>query len=49
MYTVTYTYYNYGAQSKSFDTYAAARGFLKRITRSSGVRRAELIIADALT
>ena len=49
MYTVTYTYYNYAPQSKAFDTYAAAQGFLKRITRSTGVRRAELIIADALT
>ena len=44
MYTVTYTYYNYNPQSKVFDTYIAARGFLKRITRSAGVRRAELII-----
>jgi hypothetical protein len=44
MYTVTYTYYNYSPQSKVFDSYAAAKGFYKRITRSAGVRRAELII-----
>ena len=47
MYSVTYTYYNYSPQSKVFDTYAAARGFLNRITRSAGVRRAELIIQAA--
>ena len=44
MYSVTYTYYNYSPQSKVFDTYAAARGFFNRIQRSTGVRRAELII-----
>jgi hypothetical protein len=44
MYTVTYTYYNYSPQSKAFATYAAAKGFMNRITRSPGVRRAELII-----
>lgn len=47
MYTVVYTYYNYPRQSKSFDSYAAAKGFLNRITRSPGVRRSELIIAEA--
>jgi hypothetical protein len=47
MYSVTYNYYNYGAQSKAFDTYAAAKSFLTRITRSAGVRRAELIIMEA--
>jgi len=44
MYSVTYTYYNYSPQTKVFDSYIAAKGFLKRITRSAGVRRAELII-----
>lgn len=44
MYTVTYSYYNYPSQRKAFDTYAAAKGFLNRITRSTGVRRAELVI-----
>lgn len=44
MYTVTYSYYNYPSHSKDFDSYAAAKGFLSRITRSPGVRRAELII-----
>jgi hypothetical protein len=48
MYTVTYNYYNYGVQSKAFDTYAAAKSFLTRIARSAGVRRAELIIAEAV-
>jgi hypothetical protein len=48
MYSVTYNYYNYGAQSKAFDTYAAAKSFLTRIARSSGVRRAELIIMDSV-
>ena len=47
MYSVTYNYYNYGAQSKHFPTYAAAKSFLTRITRSDGVRRAELIIMEA--
>lgn len=47
MYSVTYNYYNYAAQSRAFDTYAAAKSFLTRITRSSGVRRAELIIMEA--
>lgn len=46
MYTVVYTYYNYPRQSKSFDTYAAAKGFYNRITRSPGVRRTELIIEE---
>ena len=44
MYTVTYSYYNYARQTKSFSTYSAARGFLYRITRSPGVRYSELII-----
>jgi hypothetical protein len=44
MYTVTYSYYNYARQSKSFDTYIAAKGFYNRISRSTGVRRAELVI-----
>ena len=44
MYTVTYSYYNYARQTKVFDTYAAARGFHNRITRSPGVRYSELII-----
>ena len=47
MYSVTYNYYNYGAQSKDFSTYAAAKSFLTRIARSAGVRRAELIIMEA--
>jgi hypothetical protein len=48
MYSVTYNYYNYGAQSKHFPTYAAAKSFLTRIARSAGVRRAELIIMDSV-
>jgi hypothetical protein len=48
MYSVTYSYYNYAPQSKDFPTYAAAKSFLTRITRSSGVRRAELIIMDSV-
>jgi len=48
MYSVTYNYYNYGTQSKDFPTYAAAKSFLTRIARSSGVRRAELIIMDSV-
>lgn len=47
MYTVSYTYYNYSPQSKTFDTLAAARGFFNRIRRSQGVRRAELIVCAA--
>lgn len=47
MYTVTYSYYNYPSQSRSFDSYVAAKGFQNRITRSPGVRRSELIIAEA--
>ena len=48
MYSVTYNYYNYGAQSKHFPTYAAAKSFLTRIARTAGVRRAELIIMDSV-
>ncbi len=44
MFTVPYSYYNYARQSKSFDNYVAAKGFFNRISRSNGVRRAELII-----
>jgi hypothetical protein len=44
MYTVTYTYYNYTPQTKDFNTYIAAKGFLNRVTKSPGVRKAELII-----
>ena len=40
MYTVTYNYYNYASQSKSFDTYVAAKGFFNRINRDRRVRRA---------
>ena len=48
MYTVVYTYYNYPRQSKSFDTYVAAKGFYNRVTRSPGVRRIELVIAESV-
>ena len=47
MYIVNYGYYNYARQSKTFDTYNAAKGFLNRIVRSPGVRRAELVIQDS--
>ena len=47
MYSVTYNYYNYAAQRRAFDTYATSKSFLTRITRSVGVRRAELIIVEA--
>jgi hypothetical protein len=46
MYTVTYSYYNYPIQSKTFDSYSAARGFQQRIQRSTGVRRSELIVPE---
>ena len=46
MYTVTYNYYNYASQSKSFDTYVAAKGFFNRINRDRRVRRAELIAPE---
>lgn len=46
MYNVVYTYYNYPRQNKSFNTYAAAKGFYNRIVRSPGVRRAELVIEE---
>ena len=46
MYTVTYNYYNYASQSKSFETYMAAKGFFNRINRDRRVRRAELIAPE---
>ena len=46
MYTVTYNYYNYASQSKSFDTYVAAKGFFNRINRDRRVRRVELIAPE---
>jgi hypothetical protein len=46
MYTVTYKYYNYDSQSKSFDTYIAAKGFFNRINRDRRVRRVELIVPE---
>lgn len=47
MYSVSYVYYNYPTNTKSFDTYAAARGFFNRITRSPGVHSCELVIAGS--
>ena len=46
VYTVTYNYYNYASQSKSFDTYVAAKGFFNRINRDRRVRRVELIAPE---
>lgn len=46
MYTVEYGYYNYPRKTKSFDTYAAARGFFNAIGRAAGVKRVELKTQD---
>lgn len=43
MYKVTYSYYGKYANEKSFDTYAAAKGFFYAMSRKNGVTKAELI------
>ena len=42
MYIVEYGYYNYPRKTKTFETYAAAKGFFYAIGRQKGVGRAEL-------
>lgn len=42
MFTVEYGYYNYPRKTKTFDTYAAAKGFFYAIARRRGVKRVEL-------
>ena len=42
MYTVTYSYYNYPAKTKVFDTYKAAKGFFYTIMRQRGVKTVNL-------
>ena len=42
MYTVEYGFYNYPRKAKTFDTYAAAKGFFYAMSRKNGVKRVEL-------
>lgn len=42
MYTVEYGYYNYPRKTKTFDTYAAAKGFFYAMSRKNGVKHVEL-------
>lgn len=46
MYTVSYSYYGKYSHEKSFDTYAAAKGFFNVIGRKNGVKRVELKTQD---
>ena len=43
MYKVAYSYYGKYAHEKSFETYAAAKGFFCAMSRKNGVTKAELI------
>lgn len=42
MYTVEYGYYNYPRKTKTFETYAAAKGFFYAIGKRNGVKHVEL-------
>ena len=43
MFTVEYRYYNYPMLEKTFDTYAAAKGFFWKISKAKGVKKVNLI------